>query len=136
MRDTFDRAIDALNDPGRRDEYFEILYDDDVVLHGYSPEPMVGKPAVRAFYQALFHAFPDCRATPEQYLVEGDSLTMRFRFAGTHLGEFQGIPANGRAFDIGGITILRFGEARCVERWSVADFLTMMIQIGAVPAPA
>jgi hypothetical protein len=24
---------------------------------------------------------------------------------------------------------------RCVERWSVANFLGMMIQIGAIPAP-
>ena len=65
-----------------------------------------------------------------------DDLAWRFRFAGTHLGEFQGIPASGRPFDIPGITVLRFGERRCVERWSAADFLTMMIQIGAIPAPA
>ena len=33
------------------------------------------------------------------------------------------------------LTILRFGAHRCAERWSVADFLGMMIQIGAIPAP-
>ena len=45
-----------------------------------------------------------------------DHLAWRFRFAGTHLGEFQGIPASGRPFDIPGITVLRFGERRCAER--------------------
>ena len=73
---------------------------------------------------------PHAGCRPNQLLVEGDHLAWRFHFAGTHLGEFQGIPASGRPFDIPGITVLRFGERRCVERWSAADFLTMMIQIG------
>lgn len=129
------RAITAFND-GRRDEYFATLYDDDVVLHGYTPGPLAGITAVRGFYQAIFDAFPDCHVVTEQLLVEGDHLTWRFRFAGTHRGDFQGVPAGGSAFDIAGITILRFGGSRCVERWSVADFLTLMMQIGAIPAPA
>ena len=65
-----------------------------------------------------------------------DHLAWRLRFPGTPLGEFQGIPASGRPFDIPRITLLRFGERRCVERWSAADLLAMMIQIGAIPAPA
>jgi predicted ester cyclase len=62
-------------------------------------------------------------------------LGWRFRFAGTHLGDFNGIPATGKPFDIAGMTMLHFGERRCVERWSVADFLSLMIQIGVVPPP-
>lgn len=104
------------------------------MLHGYTPEPLVGKPAVRAFYQPIFDAFPDCRVATEQLLVEGDHLAWRFRFAGTHRGELQGVPASGRPFDVPGITILRFGERRCVERWSVADLRSLMEQIGAIPA--
>jgi predicted ester cyclase len=71
----------------------------------------------------------------EAIYVEGDVLTWRFRFSGTHTGTFQGLPPSGRSFSIPGITILRFGAHRCVERWSVANFLGMMIQIGAIPAP-
>lgn len=29
-------AIECFNDPARRDHYFETLYDDDVVLYGYT----------------------------------------------------------------------------------------------------
>ena len=32
------------------------------------------------------------------------------------------------------MTMLRFGDRR-VERWSVTDFLSLMIQIGVVPPP-
>ena len=59
-------------------------------------------------------------------------LTLRLRFSGTQTGTLQGIPpAECRSFSVPCITILRFGAHRCVERWSVADFLGMMTQIGA-----
>lgn len=61
MRSTFETAIAAFGDPARRDRYFETLYAEDVVLHGYAPEPLRGTPTVEAFYAPLFDAFPDCR---------------------------------------------------------------------------
>jgi hypothetical protein len=79
-------AIECFNDPARRDEYFETLYEDDVVLHGYTPEPLTPKATVKGFYKALFDAFPDCHVDTEAMYVEGDVLTWRFRFSGTHTG--------------------------------------------------
>ena len=128
-------AVECFNDPARRDEYFDKLYEDDIVLHGYTPEPLTPKAAVKGFYQVFLDAFPDTHADIEAMYVEGDALTLRLRFSGTHTGTFQGIPPSGRPISIGGITILRFGAQRCVERWAVADFLGLMIQIGAIPAP-
>ena len=131
IKQTTAEAIRCFNDPSRRDAYFETLYEDDVLLHGYTAEPLTPKTVVKGFYQAFFEAFPDCRVDTEAMYVEGDVLTLRFRFSGTHQGVFRGIPPSGRRFSIAGITILRFGARRCVERWSVADFLGMMTQIGA-----
>lgn len=34
-----------------------------------------------------------------------------------------------------GITILRFEGGKCVERWSQADFLGLMRQLGVIPTP-
>jgi SnoaL-like polyketide cyclase len=135
IRSTARTAIDRFNDPASRDEYFDVLYDDDVVLHGYTPEPLTPKAAVKGFYAAIFEAFPDCRVATDELIVEGDVLAWRYRFAGTHRGAFNGIPPTGRAFEVPGMTMLRFGDRRCVERWSVTDFLSLMIQIGVVPPP-
>jgi hypothetical protein len=33
------------------------------------------------------------------------------------------------------MTMLRFAGERVVERWSTADFLGLVMQIGAFPAP-
>ena len=129
------QAIECFNDPARRDEYFELLYDDDIVLHGYAPGALVGKPVVREFYAAIMAAFPDAAVLTDDMFVAGDKLAWRFRFRGTHLGPFNGAPPTGKSFEVPGITILRFGETRCVERWSVTDFLSMLIQIGLVPPP-
>jgi hypothetical protein len=38
--------------------------------------------------------------------------------------------------EIDGITVLHFRDSRCIERWSSADFLSLLVQIGAMPPPA
>jgi predicted ester cyclase len=112
------------------------LYDEDITLHGYSPEPM-GKAAVRGFYASIFAAFGD--APPLEFhetLWHGDTATVRFTMFGLHRGEFNGIPPTGIDIALPGITILRFRDGKVIERWSQADMLGLLVQLGAVPAPA
>jgi hypothetical protein len=47
----------------------------------------------------------------------------------------MGVPATNRPYTIGGITMMRFAGGRVVERWSCADMLGLLVQIGAVPPP-
>ena len=111
------------------------LYDEDIRLHGYSPEPL-DKPAVRDFYAGIFAAFPGCRLTIDETLTDGDRLCCRFTLTGRHDGDFLGVPGTGTPITLPGITILHFRGGRCVERWSTADLLGVLVQIGAVPAPS
>jgi predicted ester cyclase len=46
------------------------------------------------------------------------------------------VPATGNDIALPGITILHFGGDRVVERFAQADMLGLMIQMGAIPAPA
>jgi predicted ester cyclase len=55
---------------------------------------------------------------------------------GRHVGEFMGVPATGTAIALPGITILHVDGERVVERFSQADMLGLLVQIGAMPAPA
>jgi predicted ester cyclase len=55
---------------------------------------------------------------------------------GRHVAGSWGVPATGRVIALPGITILRFEGDRTVERFSQADMLGLLVQIGAVPAPA
>jgi steroid delta-isomerase-like uncharacterized protein len=127
------RAMEAWN-AGDLSGYLE-LYDDGIKLHGYSPAPL-DKTTVRAFYEAIFAAFDSRQLEFHEVFSSGESLVIRFTMTGAHKGEFMGVPATGKAIALPGITILHFTDGRCVERWSSADMLGLLVQLGAVPAPA
>lgn len=127
------RAIDAWNQ-GNLDAYLQI-YHPDVVLHGYAGvEP--GLDSVRQFYTGFFMAFPGSRLTIEDVVTEDDKVVCRFSLTGTHQGNFMGIPPTRKEVSFNGITILQFKAGKCMERWSQADFLSLLQQLGAIPAPA
>jgi len=111
------------------------LYDEGIRLHGYSPEPM-DKVQVRGFYEDIFRAFGTPQLEFHEVLWEGQACAIRFTMTGRHVDEFMGVPATGTPIALPGITILHFRGARCIERFSQADMLGLLIQIGAVPAPA
>jgi predicted ester cyclase len=47
----------------------------------------------------------------------------------------MGAPATGNDVALAITTILTMRDGKCVERWSTADMLGLLIQIGAVPPP-
>jgi predicted ester cyclase len=127
------RARDAWN-AGDLDGYLQ-LYDPAIRLYGYSPDPM-GKDEVRAFYEGIFAAFGSPQLEFHEELWDDDRVAIRFTMTGRHGGEFMGVPPSGTDIALPGITILRFAGDRVVERHSQADMLGLLVQLGAVPAPA
>ncbi|WP_448612913.1 ester cyclase [Modestobacter sp. URMC 112] len=116
------------------------LYSDQVRLYGASPEPM-GKEQIAGFYATIWSALgapgrPNPRLEFHEVLVDGDPFSCRFTMTGEHRGDFLGVPATGRPYQLPGITIMRFRGEQIVERWSSADFLGLLVQFGAVPTPA
>ncbi len=133
-RDAVDRALASWN-AGDLHGYLA-LYDSEIRLHGYSPEPMT-KGQVVEFYEGIFESFGSPSLTFHQVLGSDGHVTIRFTMAGRHVAPFMGVSATGREIAIDGITILRFGDHATVrERWSTADMLGLLVQLGAVPAPA
>jgi predicted ester cyclase len=66
-----------------------------------------------------------------------DRAAARLTRTGTHEGELMGVPASHQPISFAIITIVRFDDDGLIaERWNVADFLTMLQQIGAIRAPA
>lgn len=139
MTTSFDRneaaltqAIDRWN-AGDLDGYLEI-YDDEVQLHGLTPQPM-DKSGARGFYEALFAAFPENRLDVHENFGDDDRLASRFTLSGKHGGAFMGVPATGNQIALNGITTMHFREGRVVQRWTTSDMLGLLVQIGAVPPP-
>jgi predicted ester cyclase len=73
--------------------------------------------------------------TLHDVIATGDRVVVRWTNAGIHSGEFLGIPPTGRSFEIAGIDIYRIENDRMAEHWHVVDQLTMLQQLGLIPAP-
>lgn len=85
------------------------------------------------FMTAFTAAFPDARITIDQCISEGDTVATRWTLAGTHGGEFQGIPATGRTVRFTGIEYNRVVNGRFAEHWSMFDNVALLRQLGALP---
>ena len=46
----------------------------------------------------------------------------------------MGVPATNKQISMLGMSTFRFVGDKCVERWSVADMLGLMQQVGEIPA--
>jgi len=133
-REIVERALACFAEPSRRDAYFDI-YADDITLHGYAGvEP--GLDSVKQYYSGIWSAFPDACVNAEEIIEVDDRVILRFTMTGTHSGPFLGLDATGRSIRLPGMTILRFKDQKCVERWSVTDSLSLLVQLGGFPAAA
>lgn len=111
---------------------------DGFVEHEGAPGLEPTKDGVKQFFRMYRASFPDLRMDVEEVLPSGDKVVGRIRATGTHTGEaFMGLPASGKSVDVQLIDITRFdddGLAR--EHWGIFDALSMMQQLGAIPAMA
>jgi steroid delta-isomerase-like uncharacterized protein len=108
---------------------------DDIVEHEELPGLAPTKDGILTFFRMQLAAFPDMRMDVEDVVANGDKVVARVRYSGTNRGDFMGTPATGRRVEAQLIDIFRFGDDGLVrEHWGVMDQLTMMQQLGLVPA--
>jgi len=129
MRNTYER-INAGDIGG-----FGDLVADDFVEHQGGPGLPPTKQGTLEFFRTVLAAFPDWRMTVEDLIAGGDKTVARVTATGTHKGEFMGVPPTGTRVDVQLIDIMRFDSAGLVcEHWGVADMLSLVQQLGVVPA--
>jgi predicted ester cyclase len=127
-------AAEEFNNREDRSGWFDI-HDGSVVAHGLGPEPF-DLEDLKSFYDVLWTAFPDLHISVDDLVGEGDKVAWRLTVRGTQQAEFRGVPATGTEVAFGAQYIFRFHDQKIVERWTNFDRLGVMVQIGAIPAPA
>jgi steroid delta-isomerase-like uncharacterized protein len=129
MRNTYER-INAGDIAG-----FGDLVADDFVEHQGGPGLAHTKEGTLEFFRILRAAFPDMHMSVEDLIASVDKTVARVKVTGTHKGEFMGVPPTGTRVDVQLIDIMRFDGAGLVcDHWGVADMLSLMQQLGVVPA--
>lgn len=107
-----------------------------VTEHLLTPRIMSGmKPGLQGAKQV--HAttligMPDWHTEINDLIAEGDKVAARITMAGTHTGNFWGIPATGKRVEFGGIYIVRIANGKIVEHWGEEDGLSLLQQLGVL----
>jgi len=131
------RAIEeAWNDDklDELDQYFAPGFDN-------SQSGMPGLPAglegSKMAHQGTMRAFPDRQVEILDVLEDGDRVFVRSRVTGTNQGGFSpfNVPANGKRFSIESWSEYRLDGGKVVQHWGMNDAITLLMQLGAIPAP-
>jgi len=110
------------------DEFFAEDFVDQYPAPGETPT----KAGFKQFLAGTHKSFPDWRWSLEDILAEGDKVAYRFTMKGTDKGGYIGMPPTGKKVSLTGIGILRFANSKIVERWTIADAMTLLHQLGLV----
>jgi predicted ester cyclase len=97
--------------------------------------PVSGVEGFKQFLTMQNAGFSDRQITFEDVIAEGDKVVARLTFRGTHTGELMGIPPTGKKVEYSAMNIFRIVGGKAVQQWAVLDNLTMMQQLGVIPAP-
>ena len=116
-------------DPARLGE----LLAPDVVVHANGQE-VRGDEAAGQLAAMLRTAFPDMRIEHHEALVAGERVVIRWTAAGTHRGDYLGVPASGRPVRFEGLDLFHLRDGRLAELWIEYDNLGFVQQVGAIPA--
>ena len=101
-----------------------------MINHSAPPGASNGPEGVVYFFnQVLRPAFPDLTVTIHDQVAEGDKVTTRKSFYGTHTGDFFGVTPTGNQVTMNVIDILRLKDGQFSEHWGILDMQGVMSQI-------
>ena len=98
-------------------------------------EVIDGPDAVAAYYRETLQAFPDQRNEVLALHHADDAVLMEFELAGTHRGDFRGLPATGRAFRCRMLAVFVFEDDRLTCERVYFDQNTILRQLGVAHDP-
>jgi predicted ester cyclase len=90
--------------------------------------------ALKEHIAAAEAAFPLYRLDLEEIYAEGDTVIVRYTLRATHEGDFMGIPPTGAEVEVPGVIIYHIADGKIADHWMLTDRMTMMQQLGVLPA--
>ncbi len=111
-----------------------LFADHAVISTTVAPSPM-DLTAYKQVGYAFLGGFADLSVEVQEQIEAGNKVVSRLVWSGTHTGALNGIPATGRTFRSEAIVIDTIENGQIVERREVSDMLSMLQQLGVIPAP-
>ncbi len=107
----------------------------DYVEHDPFPGQQPGRECLKAVIPMTRDAFPDLEWVTDEMVAEGDTVSSRFTWRGTHRGAFLGVPPTGKHVIVTGMVFDRVVEGRLVESQLLMNTLSLLAQLGAIALP-
>ena len=128
------RFIEEVINQGRLEAADELVLEDFIELDPL-PGQEQGRQGLKDVIGMLRTAFPDIRWVIEETIASGEKVVTRFKWSGTHRGDFLGVPATGRKVAVPGVVIDRLSGGRMADSRILMDTLGLMQQLGVIPGP-
>lgn len=109
---------------------------EDCKLHLPLPGLPPGREGMRVNGEMVCTAFPDVHVTREFAIVQDGIVVERAHAKATHKAPLMGIPATNNPVTWTELHAYRVEGELITEIWTEADFLGIMVQIGAIDMPA
>ncbi|WP_159471410.1 ester cyclase [Dyadobacter sp. 3J3] len=128
------RYFEEIMTQGKLEVIEEILDPEFAFIIPTQPEPIKGYEAFTGFVKYLHNAFPDIKFTVMRQTSEGNKVASRWSIAGTHEGEFLGVPASGHHLIDYGIDIFTIKNGKIISVHVNENDFGLMQQLGAIPS--
>ena len=93
-----------------------------------------GREAIKNIYMRWFAAFPDVEFRTEHLVIDGDKAAHITMMAGTHEGDFCGLSATGKRFEVRCVFLFVFAGGKIAREIRVYDFTGLLVQLGVLKA--
>lgn len=121
---------------GEQQAVVDEIFAADATLHDPFTGTSRGRNAFKTLLGIFDTGFPHHRVRVEQVIAEGDAVAVLHTHQATHNGPFMGLPATGKAVEVGGLELFRFVDGQIAEFWRKDDDASLLLQLGLLPAPA
>jgi len=136
VRSLLHRFIDEVINGRDLDRALTEVVAEDFVEQIPFPGQGPGRAGLADVLAGMFAAFPDLRWTIRDTLAEDDRVMAYSTWTGTHHGDFLGIPATGNQVSVDAWTVDRYRNGQMTESRIIMDVAGLLVQLGALPAPA
>ena len=116
---------------GRFDLSAEI-YGPGFVAHGFGRDYSLAED--NASGKLIRSAFPDLKVRVVRTAAEGELVAVHWQSDGTNTVKAGPFPGSGKRATVDGMTFFRFANCHIVEEWTTYDNLSLMQQLGLIPA--
>jgi steroid delta-isomerase-like uncharacterized protein len=121
------RFISEVFEQGRLEAVDELCAD-DFIGHTWGN---ADKEGLKAALGRVSKGLADARFQIDDMIAEDDRVAVRLTASARQVGDFMGMPASGRSYEIGEIHIFRVRDGKVSEHWHEYNPAALMKQLGA-----